>query len=432
MIATKTYYQLIPEKVLLNLPYIEAKVKTGVSGYASDNLKEVVSIISCHVRKEEGATPLKVLFIKKLVPQGEKYLFGLMNLGIVKRSGAYVPGEVSYRYCFTDEYDSRYLSLPLHNQKLIRRIEQARIIERRRAAASVRGRAEQTVYIRKLTLDPEYLNYINSTYSADTEQYNKVMASATRIVNGDFFYSVDNTSRRFHSNLTNLPKGLRPYLRINGKPLCNLDVKNSQPYISTMILTNPSKVSWLAENSAFAMLLQNLKVTLTEDVIKYVSLVVSGQIYEFLMQEFAVAGLNLTRQETKVQVLRILFARNRDPRDETNRTARRVFRAHFPTVHKIFSKVRGKVTTGDKFSKFSRFAILLQRIESYLMLDVILKRIYRELPGVIAVTVHDSVMTGILTNDVEAVRKIIDEEMTLFVGFRPNLSIEGITESKEE
>jgi predicted HAD superfamily phosphohydrolase YqeG len=59
------------------------------------------------------------------------------------------------------------------------------------------------------------------------------------------------------------------------------------------------------------------------------------------------------------------------------------------------------------------------------MLDVILKRVYKELPGTIAVTVHDSIMTGVLTNNVEAVRKIMIEELTNFVGFAPNIKLEG-------
>lgn len=220
-------------------------------------------------------------------------------------------------------------------------------------------------------------------------------------------------------------------MHIYNEALCNIDIKNSQPYLSTIILTNPEKVSYLTENAAFALLLQTLKVTLTEDVKKYIYLVANGQLYEYLMTEFARTGLHLTRQETKLQVLRILFARNRKPKNETNRKARENFIAKFPKVNRIFSKVRGHAR-GDKFTNYKRFAILLQRIESYLMLDVIMKRVYRELPGTIAVTVHDSIMTGILTNNVEAVRKILVEELTAFVGFRPNVSIEGIIENKEE
>jgi hypothetical protein len=149
------------------------------------------------------------------------------------------------------------------------------------------------------------------------------------------------------------------------------------------------------------------------------------------MQEFGREGLELKRDETKRQVLRILFARNRLPKDEINRKARLIFINRFPTVHRIFSKVRGRAK-GEKFHNFKRFAILLQRIESYLMLDIILKRIYKELPDTIAITVHDSVMTGILTNNVEAVKNIMTEELNSFVGFPPKIKIEENIEGKEE
>ena len=102
-------------------------------------------------------------------------------------------------------------------------------------------------------------------------------------------------------------------------------------------------------------------------------------------------------------------------------------------VHRIFSKIRGSAK-GDKFECFRRFAILLQTIESHLMLDIILKRIYKELPGTVAITIHDSIMTGILTNNVEEVIKIMNEELIRFVGFEPSIVIENyeIIDQKED
>ena len=41
-------------------------------------------------------------------------------------------------------------------------------------------------------------------------------------------------------------------------------------------------------------------------------------------------------------------------------------------------------------------------------------------------------MTGILTDKVVAVKKIIDEELVSFVGFRPQIEIEGYNEDKGE
>jgi hypothetical protein len=362
-------------------------------------------------------------YIKKLVPQGDRYLLKLIDIGIIQRSGFALKGQTSYKYNFAPEYFSKYISFPLNNARLIRRIEKAQNEFRKEAAKSIRSHSEQTKYLKQLTIADNYNDFIESNYTSETDQYNSVLGSAIRIINGDIFYSIDNTSGRFHSNITNMAKGLRPFLRIKGEPLINIDIKNSQPYLSTILLTDPGKVSWMTKNPAFALLLQSLKVSLSQDVKKYISLVISGQLYEYLMQKFSKEGLELTRDETKRQVLRILFARNRLPKDEINRKCRLIFKDRFPKVHRIFSKVRGS-EGGDKFQNFKRFAILLQRIESYLMLDVILKRIYKELPGTIAVTVHDSVMTGILTNNVEAVRKIMIDELTFFVGFPPKIKIE--------
>lgn len=427
----RTYYQLIPSKVKEALPTIEALIQPEVKGYCGDYLNEVISIVACHVRKDEEATPLKISYIKKLVPQGEKYLYALRELEVVERSGYYTPGQVAYKYSFTAQYESKYVTVSLTNAKLIRRIKTAFGDYAKEAVKSVRGHSEQVRYLKMLTIDPEFMNFMDENYTADTEAYNRVMGSATRIVNGNPFYKVDTTSGRFHSNVTNCPKGFRPYLRVNGEPLVNIDVKNCQPYLSTIILTDPIKASVFTENSDFTMMLQTLKVSHTEDVKNYINLVVNGTFYEYLMNEFALEGLHLDRQETKLQVLRILFARNRSPKNETNRKAREIFKARFPNVHKKFSKVRGH-QPGNKFTSFKRFAILLQRMESYLMLDIVLKRIYRELPDVVAITIHDSIMTGVLTNNVEAVKKILIEELTNFVGFRPNVSIEGVYEREEE
>lgn len=420
----RKYFQLIPEKIIQNIEDVEENIRTKIKGFSRENLLEVISIVACQTRKDGKAAQLQMTYIKRLVPQGDRYLYELMNYNIIQRSGNAVKGKTSYQYSFTPEYFSKFISLPLNNQKLINRIMKAHEYKIKKIKNSINGYSEQVKYLKLLTIDDGFKEFINTTYSNEANKYNSVLASATRIVNRDFFYSVDDTGGRFHSNITNCAKGLRPYLRINNEPLVNIDIKNSQPFLSTLLLMNPGKVAFLTKNKAFAMLLQTLKVPQNKDVNKYVSLVINGQFYEYLMAEFSKEGLNLTRPETKVQVLRILFARNRMPKDETNRKARQIFINRFPTVHRIFSKIRGH-EKGNQFTSFKRFAILLQSIESHLMLRVILKRIYKELPGTIALTIHDSIMTGIINDNLETVRKIMVDEMAFFVGFRPQTDIEG-------
>ena len=425
------YYQLIPANIYSDFSAIEDLIRPEIKGYSNDNLKEIISIVACHIRKNKGYSQLQITYLKKLVAQGDKYLKALIDLSIIQRSGNAIKGQCSYQYNFVPEYQSKYISLPLNNAKLILRIEKVQKEIRKSVSKSIRNRSEQVKFLKLLTVAPGYKEFIELNYTGETDQFNSIVGSATRIMNNDIFYSIDSTSGRFHSNITNMAKGLRPFLRINDEPLINCDIKNSQPFLSTILLTNPGKISYLTNNPAFALLLQTLKVSLSQDVKKYISLVISGLLYEYLMKEFSKDGLYLTRDETKRQVLRILFARNRMPQDETNKRARQIFIDRFPKVHRVFSKIRG-AEKGDKFTNFKRFAILLQRIESYLMLDVILKRIYRELPGTIAVTIHDSIMTGVLTNNIEAVRKIMIDELTFFVGFAPQIKIEGGMERNEE
>jgi hypothetical protein len=419
----KEYFQLIPEKIMLNISGIEESIQKTINGYCRDNLFEVISIVASQTRKNGEPAQLQLTYIKKLVPQGDKYLKELIKTGIIQRSGFPVKGQTSYKYNFAPDYLSKFVSVYLTNAKLTRRIQQAQTQNTKVVAKSIRGRKDQLFYLNRLTIAPGYDDFIKSHYIAETDKFNCIVSSATRILNGDISYKVDSTSGRFHSNVTNMPKVLRQFLRIYGEQLVNIDIKNSQPYLSTLILTDPAKVSGMTKNPAFAVLLQALKVSDKQDVKNYISLAVSGQIYEYLMREFSMEGLQLTRDETKKQVLRILYARNRMPKEGTNRKARQIFKNRFPTVHRIFSKVRGS-ERGDKFTSFKRFPILLQSIESYLILESILKRIYKELPGTIAITIHDSIMTG--TNNVEAVRQIMIDELTNFVGFRPQTKIEGI------
>ena len=48
-----------------------------------------------------------------------------------------------------------------------------------------------------------------------------------------------------------------------------------------------------------------------------------------------------------------------------------------------------------------------------------------EMPETIAITIHDSILTGGMRDNADAVKRIMEEELTKFVGFAPNISIEN-------
>lgn len=412
------YYTLMPENVDIHLEGIDQELKTlSIPGYSLDNLREIISLICYHCYKDEGnRAHLKIEYLRKYVPHAELYLRGLQEIGVIESSGSYQVGVTAKTYSFTEPYESRYLKYEITDQKLKNRISKAQQALKRRNSKKY---PIQNSFISTLKIDPEVHSFIEYTYSGGIAGYNYAMSSATRIEQGDIKFSVDDTSGRYHSNLTNMPKVMRKFVTVKGVHLKNVDIKNSQPYISTMVLTCPEVISAYAKYSGLSKLLSSLKVDMTDDVKKYIDLVISGRLYEYILEEFQRRGLPYTtREEVKEQVLIILFDRNVHlPR------SRKVFSELFPEVHRVFSLIKGD-ESGNKFKSFQRFAILLQRIESHVILNIIVDRLNKEHPEIITATVHDSIMTSIYTDQVKIVYETMEEELLKFVGYPPTLKIE--------
>jgi hypothetical protein len=83
-------------------------------------------------------------------------------------------------------------------------------------------------------------------------------------------------------------------------------------------------------------------------------------------------------------------------------------------VYSIFKNIK----KGDK----TVLARLLQNIDSYLFIDVIAKRIAKELPNAPIYTIHDSIATT--KSNALRVQHIIEEELTKAVGYKPTLETE--------
>ena len=89
-------------------------------------------------------------------------------------------------------------------------------------------------FVKALTIDEQAA--LTSVHGTPFQQAAQV-AMIRRIKDGDFF-SIPDEYGRFHSNLTNLKKTLRPFLRYRDSELVNLDIANSQPMIFCLLLVN--------------------------------------------------------------------------------------------------------------------------------------------------------------------------------------------------
>jgi hypothetical protein len=190
--------------------------------------------------------------------------------------------------------------------------------------------------------------------------YNRNKYSVESINQSHIFFHFDNYGR-MHTNFTILKSYIRKNcLLIDGEETCEIDIKNSQPlFLSKLIIDANSK--WI--NSDELELLKQLTI--------------SGKYYNYLMDNLG----NIRREEAKEMTYKVFFGRN-----GTNSRADKNFAKLFPTIHNFIKLYKRE--HGD----YKILAYDLQRSESNLIFNKIIKSIMQINPEIKIVTVHDSLI----------------------------------------
>ncbi len=276
----------------------------------------------------------------------------------------------------------------------------------------------------------------------------KNLIAINNIHKQSFFCSVDFNIGRFHSNLSTLNKKLRPFITYKGKNLVNVDVRNSQPLLSTVIL---KKEFWTREHSGMNIYrfpsalnllsgspidsyavksfsldhLEELDVVFkdAETVIMLVTFLLekysdsfsewiiaaeSGKFYEAIFKKIH-PGETFRKDEVKVAMLKFFFSENK----HTSKDKKLIMDA-FPEVTKVFERLKQKdhVTLSH----------ILQRLESTLMIEFVSRRIAADKPDLPFFTIHDSIAT--FEEEVEYVTTVIEEAFDSLLGIRVELGVE--------
>lgn len=285
--------------------------------------------------------------------------------------------------------------------------------------------------------------------------YQQLMSSkisAEQLARGAYNLKRDDNVYRYHSNLTNMRGLIRNAVTYDGQKLVAVDICNSQPYFSLLLLEkkfwsqiwtffkNEQKKSVKNDPRFLSCFFNRIKLNkskdritinsiimlgemmialmnkgLNEDIKRYKDLVVAGQLYEYLEAQFK-RELDLPtidRTTAKIALLQAFFSDNRFIGTE-EAAPKRCFSQLFPSVYKVFSTIKSK----DK----RILALLLQNIESYFIVDVISRRISTEYPDLPIYTIHDSIVTTV--GNEALVSQIISEELDKGVGVAPKLKLE--------
>ncbi len=242
----------------------------------------------------------------------------------------------------------------------------------------------------------------------------------------DFYFFVDSSGKRFHTLLTSTNKELRQCLTYNGQRLVSIDLKNSQPYL-LLVLANPAFLNsdlflfisrGIYRNNKrilSIMLNKSAEMQNSKGFQRYKKLTTSGRLYESFLTTDEHSGKQLNdsknrRDDIKKDVLIAFYSKQ----GTRSGGVKKIFRRKFPQVYQFINLV--------KKDNYKALALLLQRIESHIMLDHVCARITSEKPDLPIFTIHDSVVTT--EGNQEYVKQVIADEMFRFVGEFPMLSIE--------
>jgi len=254
---------------------------------------------------------------------------------------------------------------------------------------------------------------------------------------------------RLYTPLSHLKSELRAALRYKGKPLVEVDIKSSIPWISTFLLCKefieskqsvlPSYCSKLfsSNNSIYSSIDSYIMLSkkegssstneYKEDVCRYIEDVRTGDIYQLLADLWnEKCGKSYDRHTAKKKFLSAL---NSPPHFESPYKA--IMSSQYPSVVEYFDKINGWFKTrkqkkaarmkGDKVDDYGKsgFAYLTQGLESDFLLNTLSECLEQKYPDMPFFTLHDAIYTTGVYNS--TVRKMIEAESVKFFGVKIRL-----------
>ncbi|MBB5441040.1 hypothetical protein HDC92_004744 [Pedobacter sp. AK017] len=484
---------LIPESINLD-KLIEQGGFREIPLFKTDKLAMILFLINYiasispnNIEKNGDFTSLNAYRLQNIIGAAYKeYLERLVLEGVIERNKQYIVGDKNRGYRYSPKYrnDSlksyKIINRPIQKQlqKLVKNDqselfgyehltkwynEQLEICEQDLVTEFCRLRPIALQLRQNLRL----VNLFDGLEMGHTEAkalkkeprsfVPRLQFGVYKIQMGWFPMIVDDTSFRFHSNLTALKSELRNALRYDNKALVSLDIKNSQPYFSLLLFQESfwqlngntavpkqkaageavgvkrvetlnihqfSKLSTLLTKnspdlySALIMILKTPEYHLNADIVRYFELIKTGKLYEYISDQMTKSGLQVPRerQELKAGVFQTMFTANSFI-GQPDAAPKRLFKKLFPNVVALFEAI--------KKDESKMLPIILQTVESELILKIITKRIALEKPDLPIFTVHDSIIT--IVGCEHYVLSVMEEELQRYIGAKPTISIEFYT-----
>lgn len=250
----------------------------------------------------------------------------------------------------------------------------------------------------------------------------------------------DAFGKRLHTHLGNMPKELRPFLRLKGQPdtkLVMADISASQPYFLSLLFYKPDLLELVPEfNPIHHKLLQHCDVP---DTRLFYEDCAAGEFYSkaFLMMgegDRVIKDIAPDRKKAmKEKLFRHIFYastgnhfKNEQLREERHRTEIRfglvypcvlhTLRALKKTKKDVLPFVYELTKKGKKRGKmYATTNMLAQRFESRIVLDYISRLLFSE--GIHVFTIHDAWILA--EQDLPALQRALDDIFRIKLNVKP-------------
>jgi len=273
------------------------------------------------------------------------------------------------------------------------------------------------------------------------QKANSMLASVTRLKDGKHNLSKSGKDNRLHSTFSSVKKELRPLITYGSKKLVGIDVISSQPYFFSQLLkpefykeekrknlleqVYPKLYSILNSTSinTKSTIIKSLTYNISTDnellTNNFINIKWDEDFYNILIdkEKGIVSKKHLFKDRTSVkkQMMLILYDRLH------NSKSKELFSKLFPTESEIIHQINS--IEGENY-----LPILLQRMESFFLLEKVCAKIAQELPDAPIIPVHDSIYTA--EEFAEPVKKIMEEVLEELTGIKPGIKLEN-SSSKE-
>ena len=292
-----------------------------------------------------------------------------------------------------------------------------------------------------------------------------------QISEGKSWQNVSIKNHRLNSSVTNLPKLLRPFLLCNGEPLTCVDVSSSQPYLLSSVMqsrfyydtsvgynlytiypelykillgngTIDTSISYSStldikyysshtgyttntssnntNNSSSFMWCNFFTTSELDSINRYTLSPFYLDFYKNVLDRYYVYTNTPrciqtdTRDKLKGTMMFVLFDDNQNHRNNNHHI--QIFQTVYPGVDRWINQVH-------KLIGKERFSYLLQRAESYLLLNVICREFNEQNPTAPLLTIHDGVFTTL--KHVQKLKGLVLKRLNELTGVLPGCKVKS-------